>query len=71
MFENNTGGAPVKLVSKDYNHGDIAFIGINGVDYSMNRRGLNIVVFDRTSQTVVDTVNFDTHLPDFPCSRHT
>lgn len=37
-----------------------ALIQVDGTEYSMNRRGMNIVVYDNTSGTVVDHVTFDT-----------
>lgn len=59
----------IKLVSRTYNNGNIGYIGINGTDYSENRRGLNIVVIDRALGEVVDTVCFDTHDPALPYFR--
>ncbi|MDR0375542.1 MAG: hypothetical protein LBH85_07440 [Treponema sp.] len=65
---NRAGLLFVKLARKEKrdNTGDLAFTGIKGVDYSTNRRGLSIVVFDKTSQTVIDTADFDTHSSGFP-----
>lgn len=39
---------------------DDACIQINGVEYSQNSRGLNIVVYDKKQGKVVDSVAFDT-----------
>ncbi len=36
-------------------------IQINGVEYAMNMRGMNIVVYDEEKHKVVDTVCFDTN----------
>lgn len=46
-----------------------AHIVINGRDYSTNRRGLNFVVFDKVTKTVLDAVNFDTYSENFSCNR--
>jgi [citrate (pro-3S)-lyase] ligase len=46
-----------------------AIIGINGVNHSPNRRGLNFVVYDRVTGYVLDAVNFDTFSVHFPCYR--
>ena len=35
-------------------------ISIDGVDYSVNHRGLNIVVWDRRKDKLIDSVCFDT-----------
>ena len=39
----------------------------HGVDYAVNRRGLNIVVFDTQNFKVIDSVVFDTHATGIPC----
>ena len=36
-----------------------AVITINDRNYAVNKRGLNIVVFDLVTQTVIDSVCFD------------
>ena len=40
--------------------GDISNILIKGEDYSWNNRGINIVVYDNDSETIVDDTYFDT-----------
>jgi nucleoside-diphosphate-sugar epimerase/coenzyme F420-reducing hydrogenase beta subunit len=62
-------GIPLKVVSKSFKRGNIAFIALNGLDYSANQRGLNIVVCDPASKKVIDTVSFDTHSKTAPCRR--
>ena len=32
-------------------------------------RGFNIVVVDNTTGKVIDSVAFDTHVPEFTCTR--
>ncbi len=41
--------------------GNLSSIEINGVDYSVNERGLNIVVYDTDSRKIIDSVAFDTY----------
>ncbi|MBE5930966.1 MAG: glycosyltransferase [Lachnospiraceae bacterium] len=42
---------------------------INGEEVSARGRGLNIVVYDKATKSIVDTVNFDTFSSQLPC-RH-
>jgi len=41
--------------------GDTSSIRINGIEHSVNERGINIVVFNRRTGLVEDSVAFDTH----------
>lgn len=59
----------VKIVSRSYRQGDVATIIVDGVDYSENHRGLNIVVVDKNLRCVIDSVAFDTHMKGIPCYR--
>jgi hypothetical protein len=59
----------VQISSMVWRNGDKAEITVNGVDYAVNERGLNIVVFDKRSGCFIDSVCFDTHLSTFSCSR--
>ncbi|MDR0643889.1 MAG: hypothetical protein LBG05_03090 [Treponema sp.] len=61
-------GISYKVVSKSY-VGAFAIIEIDGIDYATNRRGLNIVVFDAATRTVIDAVCFDTQVAAYTCSR--
>ena len=47
------------LRSGGFYSGDDSDILINGTDYSINRRGLNIVVFDSTSKELIDIACID------------
>jgi [citrate (pro-3S)-lyase] ligase len=40
------------------------------VEYAGNWRGLNMVIFDAETETVLDSVCFDTHIPTFSCARY-
>ena len=62
-------GKTYKVVSRSYRQGNIGAIIIDGVDYSENRRGLNIVVIDKRLNEVIDSVAFDTHASGIPCYR--
>ena len=53
----------MEIISSGYNTGAYSSIMIEGQEYSMNRSGLNIVVFDNDTQLVVDSVNFNTQYP--------
>jgi hypothetical protein len=61
-------GVSYDVVSKAY-IGNIAEIKIDGIDYATNRRGLNIVVFDLMTKTVIDSVCFDAQVAALTCSR--
>lgn len=45
--------------SSGANTGNTASIQVEGNEYALNQRGMNIVVYDKTTQTVVDSVCFD------------
>ncbi|MDR0411310.1 MAG: hypothetical protein LBH75_04975, partial [Treponema sp.] len=62
-------GVAYEAVSKSFPEGNTAVIKIDDTDYAVNRRGLNIVVFDPVTRTVVDSVCFDTHAAALTCSR--
>ncbi|MDR0786148.1 MAG: hypothetical protein LBE74_09790, partial [Treponema sp.] len=62
-------GIAYEAVSKSFPEGNVAVVKIDGVDYATNRRGLNVVVFDPVTRTVIDSVCFDTHVPALTCSR--
>lgn len=66
-------GNEIKFISIGYNcHSSVTRLGsiqINGVEHSLNRRGLNIVVWDKVTQTEIDTVNFDTYAAAAPSFR--
>lgn len=68
-YVGNLGGKNYKVVSRPYRQGNISAIIIDGVEYSENRRGVNIVVLDKSLNAVIDTVSFDTHMKHTPCYR--
>jgi hypothetical protein len=59
----------IEVLSQSYNRGNTASIKVDGIGYAVNGRGLNIVVIQKSSKQVVDSVCFDTHVPEFTCER--
>ena len=59
----------IEVVSAPFKNGNLASICIDGADYAVNDRGLNIVVFEKHSNKIVDSVAFDTHVKEFYCTR--
>ncbi|KAI9591628.1 glycosyl hydrolases family 15-domain-containing protein [Syncephalis fuscata] len=51
----------VSVQSAGFDAGDFTHITVNNVEYSMNLRGLNVVVIDRLGE-VTEVASFDTHL---------
>lgn len=54
-------GAKVEVESRGLDAGSIASIKIDGVEHSINCRGLNIVIYNKLSHQVYDSVCFDTY----------
>ena len=50
--------------SAGYKTGNIASIKINNKEYSKNRRGLNIVIYDAKLKEVVDSFYVDSCIDD-------
>lgn len=53
-------GSSFTIYSAGYLAGNQACIIINGVNYSISKRGINIVVYDNQTHKVIDSVVFDT-----------
>ena len=49
----------IEIISAGIHVGNVSSIQINGIEHSLNRRGINIVVIDRTTGMVIDSVTFD------------
>lgn len=49
------------VVSAGHDCGNVSSIVLNGTEYSRNKRGMNLVVYDEQTRSVVDSVCFDTH----------
>ena len=59
----------IYLSSAGTDVGNYAHASIDGYDYSVNKKGLNFVIYNLVSRTVVDAVNFDTTSPRCPATR--
>lgn len=59
-YNDNIDGISIHVESAAYSVGNSSSIIINGIEYSVNERGLNIVVYDKIREKVVDSVSFDT-----------
>lgn len=60
-YDNELSGVLLHVESVNFNGGNYAVIQVNGIDYSVNGQGLNIVVLDKNEKTVVDSVSFNTY----------
>lgn len=63
-FQSTIGECKISVVSKGLPWGNVSQIKINDIDYSINRRGFNFVIYDWMNNQVVDTICFDTHTPE-------
>ena len=54
-----TSGIQYNMSSKSYTQGDDAVIKLNGVDYAVKARGINVVVYDKVQRKVIDSVCFN------------
>ncbi len=55
--------------SRLYLQGNRTKIIINGIDYAVNERGINIVIYDKENGKLIDSVCFDTHAQNFKSYR--
>lgn len=62
-------GIPYYLFSGPFHSKNNSIISANGINYSINTRGLNFVVYDLERDYVTDSVAFDTYLSNFPATR--
>ena len=62
------GKAKIEIESATLRYGNRASIRVNGQEYAVNGRGINIVVLDQNGD-VVDSVAFDTHVKEMTCLR--
>ena len=65
----DVGGWAINLSSRSYVSGNEANILVNGTEYAVNKRGLNIVLLSRARKKVIDSACFDTHTKEVVCSR--
>lgn len=69
IFDKEFGNHKLHITSRVYRNGNEAIIEINGKNYAVNSRGLNIVVYNKTAKKAVDSVCFDTHESSYNCMR--
>ncbi|MBQ8010712.1 MAG: Coenzyme F420 hydrogenase/dehydrogenase, beta subunit C-terminal domain [Ruminococcus sp.] len=69
-FAKRVGGKELRVVSKSFRGGNLASIVYEKQEYSCNRRGLNIFVYDRENGCPIDSVCFDTHSRKLECYRN-
>lgn len=55
-------GHSISLTSAGYEVGNTASVQVDGVEYALNRRGLNIVFMSQESGEIVDSVCIDSYL---------
>lgn len=59
-YDNTLNELSLHVESANYYAGSLSVIQIQGADYSVNGRGLNIVVYSKSAGRVIDCVSFDT-----------
>lgn len=59
----------IYVQSATFNAENVGNIYIDNIQYSVQERGLNIVVIDNKTFSLVDTINFDTFEAGAPASR--
>jgi hypothetical protein len=59
----------IDIFSAGFDCGNKASILIDTKEYAVNQRGLNIVVYDKSMCKIVDSVRFDTFIPENTVSR--
>ncbi len=57
-------GCNIQISSMAWRHGNKAEIIIDNIDYAVNMRGINIVVFDASKKQLIDSVAFDYHISE-------
>ena len=62
--ENDSISTNIDVKSGGLVYGNESSIKINGQEYSLNNRGINIVILDRASNQVVSSISIDTHDPN-------
>lgn len=70
QYETNLDGIPVSLLSSGWYVNSDGSIELFDKETAKGGRGLNIVVFDRASGLIIDSVSIDTYLQNKPISRN-
>lgn len=69
QFGDEVNGLYIVAKSGTWGHGNTGTIYINDVSYSVNSRGINIVVVDNKNNLIIDSICFDTYKEDIPSYR--
>lgn len=59
QYEGDIDGVPYQVESGNANASNIASVQIDGVEYAVRGRGINIVVYDTITNSVINSVCFD------------
>lgn len=68
-YEGRINGQDVSIDSMTLKGGNTASIKLGVIEYAKNTRGLNFVVVDNKEGKILDSVAFDTHVPEMTCTR--
>lgn len=60
-YDGTIDGTTLQVISQNFNADNFSSIRLNDTEYSLNQCGLNIVVYDKANQQLVDSVTFDTY----------
>ena len=60
-YDGKIDGTTLQVISQNFNADNFSSIRLNDTEYSLNQCGLNIVVYDKANQQLVDSVTFDTY----------
>lgn len=66
-YNTELNGHSISLTSAGFEVGKFASIQVDGVEYALNRRGLNIVLIDRETWGVVESVSIDSFQNNIVC----
>lgn len=60
-YSGKIGGLKLSVVSSGYEQDNLASICVNGHELALNRRGLNLVLYDKKNKVVLDSIAVDTY----------
>ena len=65
-YTNNCSGNQLEICvrSEAWRKGNVASIMINKTEYALNRRGINLVIYDVDNEKLVDSIAYDAHTTD-------
>ncbi len=62
-------GIKLEMISAGWNVGSKASVLLNGREYACNSLGLNVVVLDKKTEKVIDSVVFNTYAEEHTCTH--